>query len=138
MNLTMRSIKEIIIHCSDTEEGKDFSVADIDVWHRKRGWRCVGYHYVVYLDGTVAYGRKPTEIGAHCRGHNADSIGICYIGGRRRGEYADTRTPQQKIALLRLLSNLKTIYPNAKIYGHRDFAPKACPCFDARAEYREL
>ena len=134
----MRNIKEIIIHCSATEEGKPFTVADIDLWHRKRGWRCIGYHYVVYLDGTIAYGRKPTEIGAHCRGHNADSIGICYIGGRRKGEYADTRTPQQKEALLRLLSNLKKIYPNAKIYGHRDFAPKACPCFDARREYGEL
>ncbi|MBO7347506.1 MAG: N-acetylmuramoyl-L-alanine amidase, partial [Bacteroidaceae bacterium] len=75
---------------------------------------------------------------AHCRGHNADSIGICYIGGRRRGEYADTRTPQQKAALLQLLSNLKKLYPNAKIYGHRDFAAKACPCFDARREYGEL
>ena len=134
----MRTIKEIILHCTATEEGKPFTVADIDVWHREKGWRCIGYHYVVYLDGTIAYGRKPTEVGAHCVGHNADSIGICYIGGRRRGEYADTRTPQQKEALLRLLSNLKKIYPNAKIYGHRDFAPKACPCFDARAEYSEL
>ena len=134
----MRTIKEIILHCTATEEGKPFTVADIDLWYSKRGWRCIGYHYVVYLDGTVAYGRKPTEIGAHCRGHNADSIGICYIGGRRRGEYADTRTPQQKAALLQLLSNLKKLYPNAKIYGHRDFAAKACPCFDARREYGEL
>lgn len=136
--MSTRTIKEIIIHCTATEEGKNFTVADIDEWHRNRGWRCIGYHYVIYLDGTIAYGRKPTEIGAHCKGHNANSIGICYVGGLRNGKPADTRTPQQKEALLRLLSNLKTIYPNAKIYGHRDFAPKACPCFDARAEYGEL
>ena len=136
--MSTRTIKEIIIHCTATEEGKNFTVADIDEWHRKRGWRCIGYHYVVYLDGTIAYGRKPTEIGAHCNGHNSNSIGVCYVGGLRNGKPADTRTPQQKIALLRLLSNLKTMYPNAKIFGHRDFAPKACPCFDARAEYREL
>ena len=136
----MRTIKEIILHCTATEEGKNFTVADIDKWHRNRGWLGIGYHYVVYLDGTIAYGRKPTEIGAHCKegGHNRHSIGVCYVGGLRNGKPADTRTPQQKIALLRLLSNLKTIYPNAKIYGHRDFAAKACPCFDARREYGEL
>ena len=136
--MSTRTIKEIIVHCTATEEGRNFSVADIDAWHRAGGWRCIGYHYVVYLDGTIAYGRKPTEVGAHCLGHNENSLAVCYVGGLRNGKPADTRTPQQKIALLRLLSNLKTMYPNAKIYGHRDFSSKACPCFDARAEYSKL
>ena len=134
----MRTIKEIIVHCTATEEGRNFSVADIDGWHRRKGWRCIGYHYVVYLDGTIACGRKLSEVGAHCAGHNANSIGVCYVGGLRNGRPADTRTPQQKMALLRLLFNLKTMYPNAKIYGHKDFSSKACPCFDARAEYGKL
>lgn len=136
--MSIRTIKEIIVHCTATEEGKPFTVADIDAWHRKQGWRCIGYHYVVYLDGTIAYGRKPTEVGAHCIGHNACSIGVCYVGGLRKGKPADTRTPEQKVALIQLLSNLKTYYPNAKIYGHRDFDAKACPCFDAKREYSEL
>ena len=134
----MRTIREIIIHCSDTPEGRDNTVADITAWHRQKGYRTIGYHYVIYRDGSIHKGRPLCETGAHCLGHNAHSIGVCYIGGRRNGEYADTRTPQQKAALLQLLSNLKTMYPNAKIYGHKDFSSKACPCFDARAEYGKL
>ena len=86
----MRSITEIIIHCSATAEGRDFGVADIRRWHKAQGWTDVGYHYVVRLDGTVQEGRALSEPGAHCKGHNAHSIGICYVGGLA----ADGRTPK--------------------------------------------
>lgn len=77
----MRKIKEIIIHCSATKEGRNFTVADIDRWHRERGMRCIGYHFVIYRDGSIHVGRAIEEVGAHCKGHNSISIGICYIGG---------------------------------------------------------
>ncbi len=76
----MRQITEIILHCSDTVEGRDYTVEDIDRWHKNRGWRSIGYHYVIYRDGTVHEGRPLKQIGAHCKGHNYHSIGICYIG----------------------------------------------------------
>lgn len=136
----MRKIEEIIIHCSATPKGKPFTVKDIDLWHRERGFRCIGYHYVIYLDGTIAQGRPESEPGAHCLGHNWRSIGVCYVGGLTSiGKWPkDTRTPEQKNALLKLLQELKKRYPGAKIAGHRDFANKACPCFDATAEYASL
>lgn len=136
----MRKITEIIVHCSATPEGRDFTVADITRWHRQRGFRTIGYHYVVYRDGSVHTGRQEGEIGAHCTGHNAYSIGICYIGGLAAdGKTAkDTRTPEQRKALLMLLRRLRAKYPNAKIHGHRDFAAKACPSFDATKEYADL
>ena len=132
----MRTITEIIIHCSATKEGLPFSVADIDRWHRQRGFRCIGYHFVIYLDGSVHAGRPITESGAHCQGHNAHSIGICYVGGLDSlGQPKDTRTPKQKEALKALVRQLKNDYPHAAIHGHNEFAPKACPCFDVRAEF---
>ena len=132
----MRTITEIIIHCSATPEGKAFTTADIDRWHRQRGFRCIGYHYVVYLDGSVHAGRPIAEIGAHCQGHNTHSIGICYIGGLdAQGLPKDTRTPKQKEALKTLVRQLKNDYPNATICGHNEFAPKACPCFDVPKEF---
>lgn len=136
----MRKITEIIVHCSATPEGKDFTVADITRWHKQRGFRTIGYHYVVYRDGSVHTGRQESEIGAHCTGHNACSIGICYIGGvADDGKTAkDTRTPEQRKALLMLLRRLLAKYPNAKIHGHRDFAAKACPSFDATKEFADL
>jgi len=136
----MRKITEIIVHCSDTIEGKDFTVEDIRKWHKDRGWLDIGYHYVVYLDGSIHKGRPDEVVGAHCVGHNAHSIGVCYIGGKEAGTFRakDTRTPAQQEALLRLLIDLVCKYPDAKIYGHRDFANRKCPCFDARKEYSQL
>ncbi len=136
----MRKIDTIIVHCSATPEGKDFTVADIDRWHRERGFDRIGYHYVVYRDGTVHPGRPVSLAGAHCRGHNAHSIGVCYIGGLAAdGKTAkDTRTPAQRAALAALLRDLLRDYPGARIYGHCDFAAKACPSFDARREYAGL
>lgn len=135
-----RTIKEIIVHCSATPEGKDFTVSDITNWHKARGFTTIGYHYVVYRDGSVHKGRNVNISGAHCTGHNAHSIGICYIGGcAADGKTAkDTRTNAQRAALEITLRKLRTLYPTAKIYGHRDFANKACPSFDATKEYRSI
>lgn len=136
----MRKINEIIVHCSATAEFRDFGAADIDRWHKAQGWDCIGYHYVVKLDGTVQEGRPVERMGAHCKGHNANSIGVCYIGGLTADGKTpkDTRTAAQKAALLSLIRRLKSNYPGAKVYGHRDFAKKACPCFEAREEYSEI
>ena len=132
----MRTINEIIIHCSATKEGNKISAATIDRWHKDRGWRCIGYHYVVRIDGSIEYGRPVQDIGAHVKGRNKHSIGVCYIGGLDGDmEPKDTRTRDQKESLLYLLKTLKRLHPNATIHGHREFANKACPCFDANKEY---
>lgn len=126
----MRKITEIIIHCSATPAGVDYTVADIDHWHRQRGFSKIGYHFVIYRDGSVHKGRPVDEIGAHCRGHNAHSIGVCYIGGLDEEFVAcDTRTPEQRAALLALIAELKEQYPGATVHGHNEFADKDCPCF---------
>lgn len=135
----MRDIKKIIVHCSATKEGKAFTANDITRWHKDRGFATIGYHYVVLLDGTIQQGRAEMVMGAHCKGYNANSIGICYIGGLdENGNSKDTRTPEQKKSLLELLKRLKKDYPNATIHGHREFANKDCPCFDAKNEYKDL
>ncbi len=132
----MRTIDEIIIHCSATKEGQAFTVADIDRWHRARGFAAIGYHYVIYLDGSVHEGRPVAQQGAHCTGHNQRSIGVCYIGGLdAAGKPKDTRTPEQRASLRSLVETLKKQYPNATIHGHKEFANKACPCFDVSAEF---
>lgn len=135
----MRQIDMIIVHCTATPAGREVSVAEVDRWHRARGFRSIGYHYLVGLDGSVAVGRPEAQTGAHCAGHNARSIGVCYVGGLdSKGRPADTRTAQQRSALRRLLTALRRRYPGAAIHGHREFTAKACPCFDARAEYAGL
>lgn len=135
-----RDIKEIIVHCSATPEGKDFTVEDIRRWHLQRGFSDIGYHYVIYRDGSEHIGRNESISGAHCTGHNTISIGICYIGGMDKDNKnpKDTRTPEQKEALLKLLKNLKVKYPKATIHGHKEFANKACPSFDALKEYKGI
>ena len=136
----MRKIDLIIIHCSATPEGKDFRAADIDRWHRQQGFKSIGYHFVVYRDGSVHAGRPIDQQGAHCKGRNATSIGVCYIGGLDADgkRPKDTRTENQKKALKALLTLLKLRFPNAEIRGHRDYAAKDCPSFDATAEYKDL
>lgn len=126
----MRKITEIIIHCSATIEGIDYTVNDIDCWHKARGWKGVGYHYIIYRDGTIHTGRPISQIGAHCIGHNTNSIGICYIGGLSiEGNPKDTRTEEQKMSIRSLVKQLSEIYPQATIHGHYEFANKVCPCF---------
>lgn len=135
-----RKITEIIVHCSATPEGKHFTVDDIRKWHKAQGWSDIGYHYLIYLDGSIHNGRDVDIVGAHCTNHNSHSIGVCYIGGVEKDGKTpkDTRTPEQKDSLLYLLKEMKRLYPNAWIYGHRDFAAKACPSFDAFNEYLKL
>jgi N-acetylmuramoyl-L-alanine amidase len=135
-----RTIKEIIVHCSATLEGKAYTVDDIRLWHKQKGWSDIGYHYVVYLDGSIHNGRNVNISGAHCEGHNTHSIGVCYIGGldARTKKDKDTRTDKQKDALVGLLKRLRGLYPNARIYGHNNFSSKRCPCFDAKTEYRNI
>lgn len=130
----MRRIREIIIHCSATPEGRSHTVADITAWHRQRGFSTIGYHYVVYLDGQIATGRPLESIGAHCLGHNSESIGICYIGGVDKDNKTpkDTRTPAQRASLLRLVRELRQKFPGISVHGHNEFASKACPSFKVR------
>lgn len=140
----MRRIKEIIIHCSATIEGRDYTAKDIDSWHRAQGFNAIGYHYVIRLDGTVETGRPLWMVGAHCKGHNLHSIGICYIGGLALAQAPthaagmppktitvpkDTRTPQQRKALSLLIKQLRDTYREAQVYCHNQFANKACPSF---------
>ena len=136
-----RTINEIIVHCTASREGQPLTVDAIRRMHiRERGWSDIGYHYVVYLDGSVHEGRNVNISGAHCAGHNTHSIGVVYVGGVMRDGKTpkDTRTEAQKAGLLKLLKDLKKLYPKASIHGHREYANKACPCFDARKEYRNL
>ncbi len=141
----------IIIHCSATRAGQDFTATDIDRWHRQRGFRSIGYHFVIRLDGTIEPGRDVALDGAHCTGWNHRSIGICYIGGLdRNGRPADTRTEAQREALVRLVEDLRLVFPSLQqVIGHRDTSPdlngdgiispneyiKSCPCFDVKAEF---
>lgn len=136
----MREIKEIIIHCAATPEGKNFTVEDINRWHKERGFDEIGYHYVIYLDGSIHTGRALDKIGAHCTGHNSKSIGICYIGGLAKdGKTAkDTRTKEQKNSLISLVKALKDTYPNATIHGHNEFAKKDCPSFNVNLEFKNI
>ena len=135
-----RAINEIIVHCSATAEGMDYTVADITRWHKARGFTTIGYHYVVYRDGSIHVGRDINMVGAHCTGHNAHSIGVCYIGGCAADGKTpkDTRTDAQKQSLITLLRALRRLYPGATIHGHREFAAKACPSFNAKEEYKNI
>lgn len=138
----MRAITHIVVHCTATPEGRAQSVADIRGWHKAKGWNDIGYHWVVLLDGTVQMGRSEKVAGAHVSGHNANSIGVVYVGGIDKTTFTpkDTRTPAQKKGLLWILKDLKVRYPGAVILGHRDFkgVAKACPSFDAQTEYATL
>lgn len=132
----MRSIKYIIIHCSDSPDDRDYNVNDIRHWHKERGFSDIGYHYVICRNGTVQEGRNEDIIGAHCEGYNFNSIGICLIGGRYSNGKNNTDdimhyTPEQIIALKQLCYKLKLKYVQAKIKGHRFFNKhKTCPNFD--------
>ena len=127
----------LIIHCSATLPDQRVTVQDIDRWHRQRGFDCIGYHFYITVDGTIWTGRPLSQVGAHCKGYNAHSIGICYEGGLdEEGRPKDTRTLLQKAALVALINKLREIYPTADVVGHNDLdLHKACPCFSAVGEY---
>ena len=135
-----RMINEIIIHCTATPEGRECTVDEIRRWHRQRGFSDIGYHYIVHLNGDLDFGRNVDISGAHCLNHNAHSIGVVYVGGVAKDGKTpkDTRTQEQKATLASLLLDLRKLYPKASIHGHRDFANKACPSFDATKEYSKF
>ena len=138
----MRTIDHIVIHCSATREDRSLTVAELEENHRCRGFRGIGYHYYIRKDGTVINTRALELVGAHAKGHNSYSIGICYEGGLDAdGRPADTRTPEQTEQFILLLMRMVKIFPGVRIRGHRDMPgsiPKACPCFDAEGVFGYL
>ena len=133
----MRKINKIIIHSSYTPEGREHDVKDITAWHKAQGWSDCGYHYVIKLDGTIEQGRAIDKIGAHCKGQNQGSVGICYIGGMDSTDRTpkDTRTNEQKESLMLLVGSLKTVFGDLTVHGHNEFSTKPCPCFDVQSEF---
>ncbi len=136
----MRRIDEIIWHCTATPEGRRVTVDDVRRWHvMERGWSDIGYHYIIGLDGEVWKGRPLAVAGAHVRGRNAHSIGVAYVGGLdAAGQPKDTRTAAQRAALYRLTGELIERFgldARKSVRGHNEFANKACPCFDAPADW---
>ena len=137
-----RKIDTIVIHCSATREDRDFPVEALRRCHRERGFADIGYHFYITRDGVIHPCRPLHQIGAHAAGWNEHSIGVCYEGGLdEQGQPADTRTMEQKIALIALLRQLRLDYPEARIAGHNELSTnvhKACPCFKASREYKDL
>lgn len=146
-----RAMNTIVIHCSATKEGKNYTSEDIRKWHKERGFNDIGYHFIIKLDGSIELGRPLNKAGAHVSKHNQDSIGICYIGGlSSKNRAKDTRTDKQKEALSNLITILKTYIPIKEIKGHREYSEdlndngiiepfeymKDCPCFDVQKEYK--
>ena len=146
----MRKINYIVVHCSATREDCTLSPEALDVMHRRRGFNGTGYHYYIRKDGTLYLTRSLERIGAHAKGFNAHSIGICYEGGLdAKGRAKDTRTPEQRSSMHLLVAQLlKRFKNNICICGHRDLSPdlngdgliepeewvKECPCFEVRKE----
>ena len=135
-----RRIDLIVIHCSATRATQRYTVDDCRRDHRARGFADIGYHYYITRNGVVHRGRPLHTEGAHAEGYNRYSIGICYEGGlNAHSQPADTRTPEQKLTLQRLLERLKKDYPDAQVVGHRDLpgVRKDCPCFEVKKETAE-
>lgn len=128
----MRQINKIIIHCADTPPSMDIGTAEIRQWHtdpvpKGRGWKDIGYHYVIRRNGVIEKGRDDEDIGAHVTGHNTDSIGICMVGGKPMTNF----TKAQWKTLEVLVTDLKVKYPKASVNGHNTFeSKKTCPTFD--------
>lgn len=141
----MRLINEIIIHCAATaptwmnDQPTSAKVAEIRRWHKARGWRDIGYHFVIDRDGTVAEGRGVSVTGAHVKGRNRNTIGICLLGGKgsnERDKFEEHFEPAQADALRDLIARLKRDIPTIKtVSGHNQYAAKACPGFNAPEWY---
>lgn len=131
-----RSINEVVIHCTATPEGRDVSVETVRTWHKAKGWRDIGYHYVVLLNGAIEPGRPEAEIGAHTLGRNEGTLGVVYVGGvDADGKAKDTRTEAQKAGLTAITRALCVKYPKiAKVTGHNEYAVKDCPSFNVRTD----
>ena len=148
----MKAPHTIVVHSSATQPIAGIDRVDIRAWHLKQGWRDIGYHFVIPIDGVVQPGRPITETGSHVRGHNANTIGVCLVGGvGKDSKPADNYLPVQKDALFSLIESLRKQFPSIKrIVGHRDLSPdlnkdgkitpnewvKACPCFDVARWYQ--
>ncbi|UQZ89550.1 lysozyme [Deltaproteobacteria bacterium Smac51] len=132
----MRIINALVVHCSATPPNSDIGAAEIRRVHVKQNkWRDIGYHYVIRRNGKVEVGRPEAQAGAHVSGHNADTLGICLVGGvDSKGRAEANYTLEQYETLIGLIRQLKGFYPKATIKGHRDFpgVKKDCPCFDVR------
>lgn len=134
MSVNRASTDYIVIHCADTFAKMDIGRAEIDRWHRDKGWNAIGYHKVIRRNGVIEDGRPLDTIGAHVEGFNAKSVGICMVGGRGEDGPEDNFTARQWESLRNLVIGLKEKYPRAKIVGHRDLnSGKACPSFDVSA-----
>ena len=146
----MRIINLIVVHCTATQGNRTLSPEALDLMPRRRGFNGTGYHYYIRKDGTVHLTRPIERIGAHVKGFNSNSVGICYEGGLdAHGCPADTRTPEQRAALKLLVHQLLETFPGSRVCGHRDLSPdrngngeiepeewiKACPCFEVKAEF---
>jgi N-acetyl-anhydromuramyl-L-alanine amidase AmpD len=125
----MRKINRLIIHTSASPNSLDVGVKEIREWHLQKGWKDIGYHFVIRRNGVLEKGRPIEQVGAHVAGHNADSIGICLVG---EGTSLDYVTSAQAATLRRVVGDLKVLYPKATIHGHREYANKLCPGFDIK------
>jgi N-acetylmuramoyl-L-alanine amidase len=138
----VRSLNKIVIHCSATPEGRDVKADTIRDWHvKERGWSDIGYHFIIELDGTLVEGRPLERSGAHTKGHNRNSVGICYIGGVDENMKAkDTRSDAQIQTLNQLILSLCDNFNISidNVHGHNEFSPKSCPSFDVKELVKEL
>ena len=135
----MRELKRIILHCTATRIGEELDVSQIDNWHRDRGFSEIGYHYVIYADGTIATGRDIRKKGAHVKGHNHDSVGVAYVGGLDNNLVPqDTMTMQQELTFLHLVNSLRVVFGDLSVHGHNEFSNKACPSFEVQDKYKFL
>jgi N-acetylmuramoyl-L-alanine amidase len=128
-------VRYIVVHCSASPPHAKVDASVIDRWHRQRGFRRIGYHYVINRDGVVELGRMLDEAGAHAYGFNDQSVGICLVGGvNRAGKAENNFTPAQFEELKAKLEELLVKFPKAQIVGHRDLpgVKKDCPSFDVR------
>jgi len=129
----VRLITKVIIHCAATKPSMDIGASEIKKWHLDRGWKDIGYHYVIRRNGDIENGIAVALAGSHTKGHNANSIGICLVGGiNDKGEPESNFTKAQWATLERLVRVLKVDFPHATVHGHREFAAKACPSFDVQ------
>jgi len=133
----MREIKKIIVHCAATPPSMDIGAEEIDSWHRERGFDSIGYHYVIRRDGRLEKGRSIGIAGAHARGHNFNSIGVCLVGGVDDEGQPENNFTRQQMKHLRKLLDFLTLTFEREAFGHRDMfgVSKACPSFDLRDWY---
>tara|TARA_R110002096_G_C14023982_1_gene670364 strand:+ start:43 stop:462 length:420 start_codon:yes stop_codon:yes gene_type:complete len=134
----MREINKIIVHCSATKPSMDIGKKEINDWHVAKGWDGIGYHYVIRRNGVVSKGRDISKAGAHAKGHNFGSIGVCLVGGvDNEGIADDNFTIKQYNSLYQLIKFLFATFPAKELMGHRDLpnVNKSCPCFDVSAWY---